>query len=172
MTKRLIAAFFLFCLTAASGMVLVLSTGAQDDRAHQIGKKVKCMCGGCYDTAATCFHVGGAFSGPCDKAKAMLKQIEERVAQGDSDDLIVQSFVQQYGPMALIEPPHTGIGRLAWAMPALYLLAGGLLVIFVISRWRKRPAQVVAAIGGSSVSGVSPELLEHARRRVAQETED
>ena len=172
MTRRLMATFLVFGLTLASGMVFAWSTGAQDDRTHLIGKKVKCMCGGCYDTAATCFHVGGAFSGPCDKAKSMLKEIDERVARGDSDDLIVQSFVQQYGPMALIEPPHTGIGRLAWAMPALYLLIGGLLVIFVISRWRKRPTPAVQAAGGSSVSTVSPELLEHARRRVAQETED
>jgi cytochrome c-type biogenesis protein CcmH len=172
MSRRLIAAFLVFGLTAASGMVVALSTAAQDDRAHQIGKKVKCMCGGCNDTAATCFHVGGAFSGPCGTAKGMLKKIDQQVARGDSDDLIVQSFVQEYGQVALIEPPHTGIGRLAWAMPVLYLLAGGILVVLVISRWRNRPAPAAGTSGTASVSDVSPELLERARRRVAQETED
>lgn len=172
MTRRLIAAFLVFGLTAASSMVVALSTPAQDDRAHQIGKKVKCMCGGCNDTASTCFHVGGAFSGPCGTAKGMLKKIDQQVARGESDDLIVQSFVQQYGQVVLIEPPHSGIGRLAWAMPVLYLLAGGILVVFVISRWRKRPAHAVQVAGASSMPGVSPELLENARRRVAEETED
>ena len=171
MTRRLIAAFLVFGLTAASSMVLALSAGAQEDRTHQIGKKLKCMCGGCNDTATTCYHVGGAFSGPCGTAKGMLKKIDQQVAQGESDDLIVQSFVQEYGQVVLIEPPHTGIGRLAWAMPVLYLLAGGILVVFVISRWRKRPALAVQAAGAPS-SGFSPELLEHARRRVAQDTED
>ena len=131
MTRRLIAAFLVFGLTAASGMFLALSSAAQDDRAHQIGRKVKCMCGGCNDTATTCFHVGGAFSGPCGKAKSMLKKIDEQVARGDSDDLILQSFVQEYGQVALIEPPHTGIGSLAWAMPVVYLVVGGVLVVAV-----------------------------------------
>jgi len=172
MTRRLIAAFLVFGLTVASGMVIVLPTGAQDNRTHQIGKKLKCMCGACNDTAATCFHVGGAFSGPCGTAKGMLNKIDQQVARGDSDDLIVQSFVQEYGQVALIEPPHTGIGRLAWAMPVVYLLAGAILVVFVISRWRKRPARAFQTGGATSVSGVSPELLERARRRVAEETED
>src|SRR6266852_8371079 len=171
MIRRVAAALLVFGLTAASSMLFVLPTGAQDDRAHQIGKKLKCMCGGCNDTAATCYHVGGAFSGPCGTAKGMLKKIEQQVTRGDSDDLIVQSFVQEYGQVALIEPPHSGIGRVAWAMPVVYLLVGGILVIFVISRWRKRPAPAAQTAGAPSAS-ISPELFEHARRRVAQETED
>jgi cytochrome c-type biogenesis protein CcmH/NrfF len=172
MIRRLAAGFLVFVFTAASSMLFALSTGAQDDRAHQIGKKLKCMCGGCNDTAATCYHVGGAFSGPCGTAKGILKKIDQQVARGDSDDLIVQSFVQEYGQVALIEPPHSGIGRVAWAMPVVYLLVGGILVVFVISRWRKRPAPAAQTAGVSSAAGISPELLEHARRRVAQETED
>ena len=153
-------------------MVLALSTGAQEDRAHQVGKKVKCMCGGCNDTAATCYHVGGAFSGPCDTDKAMLKKIDQQIARGDSDDLIVQSFVQEYGQVALIEPPHSGFGQVAWAMPVFYLVGGGILVILVINRWRKRPTPVAQTAGGPSAASISPELLERARRRAAQETED
>jgi cytochrome c-type biogenesis protein CcmH/NrfF len=102
----------------------------------------------------------------------MLKKIDQQVARGESDDLIVQSFVQELGQVVLIEPPHTGIGRLAWAMPVVYLLGGGILVLFVISRWRKRPAPAVLTAGSSSVPGFSTELLERARRRVAQDTED
>jgi cytochrome c-type biogenesis protein CcmH/NrfF len=172
MIRRLAAAFLVSVLTAASTALFVFPTRAQDDRAHQVGKKLKCMCGGCNDTAATCYHVGGAFSGPCDTAKGMLKKIDQRIARGDSDDLIVQGFVQEFGQVALIEPPHSGIGRLAWAMPAIYLVVGGLLVVFVISRWRKRPTRATQTPGAAPSVGISPELLEHARRRVAQETED
>lgn len=172
MIRRIAAAFLVYALTAGSGMFFVFPTRAQDDRAHQVGKKIKCMCGGCSDTAATCYHVGGAFSGPCDTAKAMLKKIDQRIAQGDSDDLIVQGFVQEFGQVALIEPPHSGIGRVAWAMPVVYLVAGGLLVILVISRWRKRSTFATQPAGTAAAAGVSADLLEHARRRVAQETED
>lgn len=165
----------LLAITAA--IVIALSSTAVPVRAQQtserarvIGKKLKCMCRGCQDTAATCYHTGAAFSGPCDTAKGMLKTIDERIAKGDSDDLILQSFVQQYGQEVYIEPPHSGIGSVAWAMPTVYLLLGTGLVIFVISRWRKRTPQVATASGPSVP--ISSEELERARRRVAQETED
>jgi cytochrome c-type biogenesis protein CcmH/NrfF len=170
---RRIAAAFVICAATISSAGVLLTTRAQDDRAHQVGKKVKCMCGGCNDSAGTCFHVGGAFSGPCDKAKAMLKKIDQQIAQGDSDDLIVQSFVQEYGQVVLTEPPHSGFGSVAWAMPVLYLVVGTILVVLVILRWCKReaPAMRLATVAGAAAA-ISPEALESARRRVAQETED
>lgn len=158
------------------GLTLLAATPMRaqqtSERTRAIGKKLKCMCRGCQDTAATCYHVGGSFSGPCDTAKGMLKTIDERIAKGDSDDLILQSFVQQYGQEVYIEPPHSGIGRVAWAMPAAYLVLGTGLVIFVISRWRKRAPQAAAVSSAPSVRAISPEALERARRRVAQDTED
>ena len=170
MIRRILAAI-LVCSATVSSAGLLLPTRAQDDRAHQVGKKVKCMCGGCNDSAGTCFHTGGSFSGPCNTAKGMLKQIDQQIAHGDSDDLIVQSFVQQYGQVALTEPPHTGFGSVAWAMPVLYLVVGTVLVVLIIMKWRKREALVQAA-GSGGAATISPEALEHARRRVAQETED
>ena len=159
--------------SAAMSSLPMASVPAQQtpERTRAIGKKLKCMCRGCQDTAATCYHTGAAFSGPCDTAKGMLRTIDERVAKGDSDDLILQSFVQQYGQEVYIEPPHSGIGSVAWAMPTVYLVLGTVLVIFVISRWRKRVPQTAAA-SGPSTAGNSPEELERARRRVARETED
>jgi len=148
-----------------------LNAQQSSDRTRTIGKKLKCMCRGCQDTAATCYHTGAAFSGPCDTAKGMLKTIDERISKGDSDDLILQSFVQQYGQEVYIEPPHSGIGSVAWAMPTVYLLLGTGLVIFVVSRWRKRTPQT-AVPSGPAAATISPEELERARRRVARETED
>lgn len=146
--------------------------GQQPDHTHQVGMKVRCMCGGCNDSAGGCYHVGGAFSGPCDTALAMLKKIDERIAQGNSDDLIVQSFVQEFGQAVLTEPPHSGFGRVAWWIPALALIGGFALVLGVISRWRKRltPGPALAVAGNAPA--VSNELLERARARAARDTED
>ena len=156
---------------AAALPVAVVPTRAETtDRARQFGRKVRCMCGGCGDTASTCYHVGGAFSGPCDTAKAELKTIDERLAKGDSEDLILQSFVQEYGSVVYVEPPHSGFGQVAWAMPVVYLTVGTGMVLFVISRWRKRPMPVAA--GHASSANISPEILEQARQRVARDTED
>src|ERR1700690_414388 len=93
--KALVAVFvavFLAMIFAAAAPTL----RAEDSpRAKALSKKVMCMCGGCNDTAGTCNHTGGAFSGPCDTAKAMQKEVAQRVDRGDLDDLILQSFVQE-----------------------------------------------------------------------------
>jgi cytochrome c-type biogenesis protein CcmH/NrfF len=168
--KRLAASMALLAILVA-WLAVPVRAQQTSERTRAIGKKLKCMCRGCQDTAATCYHTGAAFSGPCATAKGMLKEIDERVAKGDSDDLILQSFVQQYGQEVYIEPPHSGIGSLAWAMPTIYLVLGTGLVVFVISRWRKRTPQAATA-SGPSVATISPEALEQARRRVARDTED
>src|SRR5262245_58440240 len=117
------------------GALTLLAPGArhlvadQNDRAHQIGAKLKCMCGGCDQSAAKCYHVGGAYSGPCGTAKEEIKEIYAHIAQGKSDDQILQAMIAEYGSLAYVEPPKSGFGLLAWLMPILYLLTGTALVI-------------------------------------------
>ena len=143
----------------------------QSDRTHQIGAKLKCMCNGCDQAAAKCYHVGGAYSGPCDTAKTMLKEIDTHIAAGKTDQQVLQAMIQQYGPLAYVEPPKSGFGLVAWLMPILYLLGGLTLVIVVIKRWRKRPV-MVAAVPGASGLPVSAELLARAREQARRETEE
>jgi cytochrome c-type biogenesis protein CcmH/NrfF len=148
----------------------------QNDRAHQVGAKLKCMCGGCDQSAAKCYHVGGSYSGPCDTAKQEIKEIDAQIAQGKSDEQTLQAMIAEYGPLAYVEPPKSGFGLVAWLMPILYLLAGTALVIGVMKRWRKRaPASVTAAPAAAGANGgiqVTPELLARARELAKRETED
>jgi len=169
-TRPILASLVLAALAATPIASFRLSAQQSTDRAHVVGKRVKCMCGGCSDTAATCYHTGGAFSGPCDTAKGMLKEIKQRMGRGESDDLILQSFVQEYGTTVYVEPPHQGFGKVAWWTPVLAFVFGLSLVALVISRWRKHAAQHVAAAG--SAPGISPELLERARAQASRETQD
>lgn len=163
---------FLLCCACALPLLSALGDAQRPDHTHLLGMKVRCMCGGCNDSAGGCYHVGGAFSGPCDTALGMLKKIDERIAQGNSDDLIVQSFVQEYGQAVLTEPPHSGFGRVAWWIPAFALIGGFALVVGVISRWRKRLAPEPALAGVGNVPSISSELLERARAQAVQDTED
>jgi cytochrome c-type biogenesis protein CcmH/NrfF len=150
----------------------------QNDRAHQIGAKLKCMCGGCDQSAAKCYHVGGTYSGPCDTAKGMLKEIDAHIDQGKNDEQTLQAMIAEYGPLAYVEPPKSGFGLVAWLMPILYLLGGTGLVIVIMKRWRKRPAAVIGAPmaagagGGHAPVNVTPELLARARDLARRETED
>jgi cytochrome c-type biogenesis protein CcmH/NrfF len=92
------------------------------------------------------------------------------VARGDSETVITQAFVQEFGTKVYAEPPHSGFSLVAWSMPAVYLAIGLVLVLFVISRWRKRPAH--AAADSATGAGISPELLAKARERATRETQD
>ena len=134
-------------------------TPAQTARAEDLGKRVKCMCGGCDDAAAMCTHSGGNFAGPCDTAKAELKEIADRLGKGESDDQIFQAAVQEYGPTVLIEPPKKGFDLLAWVMPIALPIVAVLLVWGLVARWRERSA--LAPAGGPPVD---PNLLARAHR--------
>jgi len=158
-------------------LITGVAIAQQTERTREVGKKVRCMCGGCNDSASTCYHVGGEFSGPCGKAKAELKTIDDQVLKGDSDDAILASFVQQYGTGVYVEPPKRGLSLVAWFLPSIYLVVGTVVVIFVISRWRSRvhSGLTPAAAGGALQPGhpvISAAELERARQRVARETED
>jgi cytochrome c-type biogenesis protein CcmH len=166
MIKRRIAALFLvIALIASSAALFSLPAQAQQtDRAKQIGGKFMCMCG-CNQVLTQCNHVG------CTVSASMLKELDGWVARGDSETAITSAFVQEFGTKVYAEPPKSGLSLLAWSLPTIYLLLGTLLVIFVIWRWRSRGGLPPAAFAGGA-AGISPQDLEIARRRVAQETED
>lgn len=149
----------------ASVPLFIVPAGAQDlsDRAKQIGGKFMCMCG-CSQVLTQCNHVG------CTTSAGMLKELNQSLGRGGSEDAITQMFVQEFGTKVYAEPPKSGFSMVAWALPSIYLLVGTCLVIFVISRWRKRPVSHAAPAGGAP--GISAELLERAREQAARETQD
>lgn len=157
-------------LSWGAAPLAVAQSQADGDRAHQIGAKLKCMCGGCAQSAGGCYHTGGEFSGPCDTAKGMLREISARAASGKSDEQILTDFEKQYGMEVYMEPPKHGFSLLAWIMPVAYLVFGTLLVLFVISRWSKRPGGETAE--APQAAGISPEHLARARAQAARETDD
>ncbi|HKV26935.1 MAG TPA: cytochrome c-type biogenesis protein CcmH, partial [Candidatus Acidoferrales bacterium] len=113
-----------------------------------------------------CNHMGGNFSGPCETAQAELKKLNDRVGQGKSDDLVLQSFVQEYGPTVLISPPATGFDLWAWLMPVIVPLVGIALVWMFVARWRRK----MALDGGGPP--ISPELFSRARNDIDRNADE
>jgi cytochrome c-type biogenesis protein CcmH/NrfF len=167
-TRKILTYAFAASLSLAP--VAVVSVRAELDHAHELGKLVKCSCGGCEQSAGTCYHVGGAFSGPCDMAKTMIKEIQGHLDKGLTDAQVIEAMIKEYGTAAYVEPPKVGFGLVAWLMPGTYLLAGAGLVLFVISRWRKRgvAAEAVAA----NAKTITPAMLERARTMAQKATEE
>ena len=165
MTKARAIAAILIMAMFATAPLLITPVGAQQltDRAKHIGGKFMCMCG-CSQVLTECNHVG------CSTSASMLKELNQSLSSGNSEDAITQMFVQEFGTKVYAEPPKSGFSLVAWVLPSVYLFVGTGVVILVISRWRKHVPQQVAPAGGGP--GISPELLERARAQVSRETQD
>jgi len=163
---RPIAAIAALLMIASLPLMTTPAGGQQlSDRAKQIGHKFMCMCG-CNQVLTECNHVG------CSISASMLKELNQSLANGGTEESITQAFLQEFGTKVYAEPPKSGFSLVAWSLPTIYLVIGTLLVIFVISRWRKRPATESVSGARTGASHVSPELLERARAQAARDTED
>ena len=152
-------------LRAALALVLALlvftpAQAQKTDRAKTIGHRLICMCG-CKQILVECNHVG------CTMSTAMLKKLDAEVASGKSDDLILQSFVQEFGAEVIAEPPAKGFNWLAWIMPFAVVGAGLFVVRTVITRWsHTAPAPSGAPTG---LSAPPPEMLDRIRRETEED---
>lgn len=165
--REVLAVVLAFGLGAALEMgVLVRVHGQQQaDRVKEIGGKFMCTCG-CNQVLTQCNHVG------CTTSAAMLKELAQWVARGDSQTAITEAFVQEYGTKVYAEPPRSGLSLVAWSLPGIYLALGTALVILIVLRWRGRGRSTPNVATRGVPSGITQEELEHARQRVAEETED
>src|SRR5574341_956062 len=90
----------------------VLLMGAGDDaRFDKLGHNLMCACG-CRQVLLECNHVG------CSYSDRMRDELSTALTRGDSDDLVLQAFVQKYGPTVLAAPPAAGFNRTGRHAPA------------------------------------------------------
>lgn len=142
------------------------SVPASNPRVQKLGHELMCMCG-CNQILIECDHQG---TDRCMMHDREMAELEKRVGGRESDSLILQSFVQEYGPQVLVVPPAKGFDLTAWLMPIIVSLVGLTLAIVVVQRWRERsaaPAQAAAA--GAKKVKVKPEHLARARAEIEKE---
>jgi cytochrome c-type biogenesis protein CcmH len=144
-------------LLAAFGL---LGAGDEQARFSVLGHKLMCECG-CNQVLLECNHVG------CPRSDGMREELAANLARGDSDDLILQAFVQKYGPTVLLAPTTTGFNRVAWIVPYLTLVLGLGAVALIVRAWRGRP--LIPPEGAPAP--VAGEELEHFRQQARKDTE-
>src|SRR5260370_41763849 len=108
--------------------------------------------------ASICAHPGGAFAGMCDTAKMMLGEVGQHIAKGETDEQILQAFVQEYGTQIYTEPRKSGFSLVAWVLPSIYLFLGAGGVVLLTFRCRNRSREETAPESGSP--GISADALE------------
>jgi cytochrome c-type biogenesis protein CcmH/NrfF len=146
---------------ALAAIALLASVARAQESAHakELGQKLMCVCG-CNQILGSCNHVG------CTYSHDMMKQLEDRIARNEPDDLTLQAFVQEYGPTVLSSPPAKGFNRIAWIAPIVFPLVALALLWDVVRRWKQRTA--VATASGPRVSA---DLIARAQRESYKDDE-
>lgn len=114
------------------GLLIIACVGAGDDaRFNKLGHGLMCMCG-CNQVLLECNHVG------CTYSERMRNELIAGLDRGDSDSLVLQSFVQRYGNTVLAAPTTSGFNRVAWIMPFAVFAAALALTILLVRLWKSR----------------------------------
>jgi cytochrome c-type biogenesis protein CcmH len=80
-------------------------------------------------------------------ARDLRVLVRERIAEGDSDEQVLQYVVDRYGDWVLLDPPFKGYTYALWFGPLVLLaLAGiGVLVFFRSNRRTAAPTAPLSA---------------------------
>jgi cytochrome c-type biogenesis protein CcmH len=107
---------------------MIMGDTRDKDRVASLGAAIKCpVCQG-----------EAIVDSPSETAKAMLEVLEEKVAEGLTDDQVFAYFTDRYGDGIRLDPRFTPQTLLLWLAP-LIAVAGG--VWMILSR-RRRPEPV------------------------------
>lgn len=111
---------------AAALVTLVATSPSESDRVQSIGERIKCpVCSG-ESIAAS----------PAQMARDMMALVEERVADGLTDQEIIDELLFSYSGAVLLDPPARGSTLVLWLAPAAALALG----VGVIVWWRRHPS--------------------------------
>ena len=67
--------------------------------------------------------------------------VNEKLADGWTDEQVREFFVERYGPSVLLEPPAEGVSLLAWIVPPIGVAAAIVVFIAVVRHMRRRPEE-------------------------------
>ena len=126
----------LFSVTAIVLMTVVLvfvvaSSPSEADRVEQIGTRIKCpVC-----------QAESIANSPSQMARDMMALVEERVAQGASDEEIMDELLSAYSGAVLLDPPASGATLVLWVAPLVAVAVGVSMIVW----WRRHPGTDVSA---------------------------
>ncbi|QMU56102.1 MAG: cytochrome c-type biogenesis protein CcmH [Candidatus Mycalebacterium zealandia] len=116
----LFAILFLFAPTASTETVL--------DRTDTIARQLMCpVCAG-----------QSVAESNSDLARDMRKIIRKKIENGETDEEIILWFQGKYGDTILAEPPLKGFSLVAWFLPVIAAIAGGMVAVLYIRKNARR----------------------------------
>jgi cytochrome c-type biogenesis protein CcmH/NrfF len=151
---------------------LLMGSDSQAIRYEKLGSKIMCTCS-CAQMLLKCNHVG------CPNSSKMIAQLHDELGDGrsggvgsavatpesKSDEDVLNFFRREWGVTAVVEPSQHGFELLAWILPFVGLIAGTILLMIVVTKWKRRPAQA------NPSDSVRDPHMDALRARARQETE-
>jgi cytochrome c-type biogenesis protein CcmH len=106
---------------------------------------------------------------PSSDARALRAEISDRLERGESPEAVTADMTRRYGNGILASPPASGVGLMAWLLPAAFALATVGLVAWTVGR---ATARAGIGPGASEVRDADGDLalaerLEHELEDVA-----
>src|SRR6267154_2748540 len=98
-------------------VLIFMGAGDDSERFNKLGHRMMCACG-CGQILLECNHVG------CQYSDRMRNQLIAAIERDNSDDGVLQSFVQEFGTTVLAAPTTRGFDKVAWIMPFAVFFAG------------------------------------------------
>ena len=139
-------------------IAVCFSVGATDasSRFTNLNHRLMCTCG-CAEILGECNHVG------CPNSAGELDELRAGIANGQSDQQILDSFVAKYGAVVLAAPTGHGFDLVAWIAPFAVFGAALLGTILLVRRWSVGKT-VAAGANASTMDPAERERLEQIRR--------
>jgi len=79
------------------------------------------------------------FDSNSSQSQAIRADIPRRIAAGQSDADIRAYYVSKYGERILETPSNSGLGIVAWGVPALAVILGLAGIVLGVRRWSRTP---------------------------------
>ncbi len=148
----------------ATSIVLFLAAGVTQAavpyaKLREVGDRVSCQCS-CAYTVGSCNMMNCHFRDP------VLKQIEEGLEAGKSDDEVLEEVYATFGSETRVQPRNEGFGMVGWIAPFAALLAGLAVIPWVVRRWRSK------AEARSREDSVPDEIVDRYRSEIEDDLED
>jgi cytochrome c-type biogenesis protein CcmH len=114
----------------------VLEDPVLEARAREISKELRCLV--CQNQDIDSSNAG--------LAKDLRVLVRERLVAGDTNEEVINFVVDRYGNFVLLKPPVQSNTIVLWLTPILLLLAGGIMIFYLM----RRPATVEAEVALSA----------------------
>ena len=153
--SRILQAILVGCLS-----IVMLGAGdTSAKRYERVGHNMMCACG-CGQILLECNHVG------CPDSARMIGELKDQLATNNSDQVVMDWFVQKYGATILAAPLRGGFDNVAWIMPIALFLAAILGTALLARIWKARTQQRAPL----KIKGMTAASTDELRERIRRET--